>query len=470
MSHPTAIDMNNDQNLLIVGIGASAGGLKALQQLFETIPSDLPIAYFIIQHLDPNHKSLLSELISKKTPLTVADATTNTTIQKGHVYVIPPGKYLEIKNNKINLVDKKEMSGSRMAIDHFFKSIAYHCEERCVGIVLSGSGSDGTAGLREIKAVGGLTLAQMPQSADHPSMPNSAIDAGAIDKVAELDEIPKIIKNYLTHPLTLKKENQIQRSFSNDVLDKVAKILSEHEKFYLSQYKPNTIYRRLTRRMSLTGIEDYEQYIKELEKNAEERKQLSEDLLINVTDFFRDKEAYQTLNEEVIPEIIKNIEKDQPIRIWIAGCASGEEAYSLAICFLEQMAKENINNELQIFATDIDDNAIKIARKGIYPASIIKEVPPQYIQKYFVKKEHDFYQIKGIVRDLISFAKQNVATNPPFSHMHLISCRNLLIYMRKEIQEKILNAFYFALERDSYLFLGSSETISNKTDFFRSIS
>ena len=460
--------MDTNHGLLIIGIGASAGGLKPLQQLFEKVSPDVPAAYFVIQHLDPTHKSLLSELLAKKTKLKVSDAKNNGVIRSGNVYVIPPGKYLEISKGNIKLINKNNGQGARMAIDHFFRSLAHNCGEKCVGIVLSGAGSDGTAGLREIKAVGGLTLAQKPDSAEHPSMPNTAIEADAIDKIANVEDIAGIIQNYLDHPLTFQKEKQ--STLSNGTLEKVTNILANYEKFELSQYKPNTVYRRITRRMSLTGFTEYEAYIDELQKNSEERKLLSDDLLINVTDFFRDPKAFQILEEEVVPEILKSVDKEEDIRIWIAGCASGEEAYSIAIVFLEAIRKKKTTHGLKIFATDIDESAISTARQGIYPVSIIKEIPEEYLKKYFTQKESGSYQIKSSVRDLISFAIQNVATHPPFSHMHLISCRNLLIYMKKKIQEKILNAFYFALEKDSFLFLGSSETISNKTDFFRSVS
>ncbi|UII20794.1 chemotaxis protein CheB [Fulvivirga ligni] len=462
--------MPSSQNPLIIGIGASAGGLKALQKFFDSVPVDLPIAYFVIQHLDPNHSSMLSELLGKNTMLKVVDASDNTSISSGHVYIIPPAKYMEISSSMIRITPKKELTGKRTAIDHFFRSLARQCGEKCVGIILSGSGSDGTAGLREIKAAGGLTLAQNPQSAEHQGMPKSAIQAGAIDKVALVEEMPSLLLNYIKHPLALKEEKQLVDKISNNTLERVTEILAIHEKFELSQYKPNTIYRRITRRMSLTGFKDYYDYIQELERNADERKQLTEDLLINVTDFFRDKEAFEVLQKQVIPDIIKKVDKGEDIRVWVAGCASGEEAYSIAIVILEAIEKHNIKNELKIFATDIDEGAIKLARKGVYPSSIIKEIPENYIGKYFIDQGNGTYQIKSTVRDLISFAHQNVASHPPFSHMHLISCRNLLIYVRRKVQEKILNAFYFALEGDSFLFLGSSETISNKTDFFRSVS
>ena len=456
---------------LVVGLGASAGGLMVLKELIRTFPRQSGIAFIIIQHLDPTHKSLLSELLDKESSIPVQNAKDKEKLKADHIYVIPPNAYLELKDGAIILVEPEHSRGSRKAIDHFFRSLAEEYGEAAVGIVLSGSGSDGTAGLRAIKAAGGLALAQDPDTAPHPSMPLNAIEAGIIDKIVKPEEIIKVLKDYIEHPLTIRMEAEHQEKTSYDSLEEITSILRTLEAFNLHQYKPSTVHRRISRRMALTGVDKYQDYLKILRKNEEERKRLTKDLLINVTDFFRDPEAFEVLKQKVLPDIIKNIEKDEDIRVWVPGCASGEEAYTLAILLLEARAKAGKENDITIFATDIDEHAISIARKGIYPESITDEVPTTYLEKYFVKSNNKpEYRIKSEVRDLISFATQNVAIHPPFSHMHLISCRNLLIYLKKEIQDKVINSFYFSLETGSYLFLGSSESIDPKSVFFKTLS
>lgn len=456
---------------LIVGIGASAGGLAALKTLVQNLPKKTGMAYVIIQHLDPTHKSMLSELLAKECQLPVTDAQNKEVVKPNHIYVIPPDKYLELEEGKIKLSVPAVSRGSRKAIDHFFRSLARECGVHCAGIVLSGSGSDGTAGLRAIKAAGGLTLAQAPETAQHDNMPQSAIEANVIDKVAQVKHIPDLLSQYADHPLTLRDPKDASSSSVDQSLQEVTAILKTHEDFNLHQYKPSTVKRRIARRMSLTGFKNYKDYLEELRNNEDERRTLTKDLLINVTDFFRDPKAFEFLEKRVIPDILNNIDAKEDIRIWVAGCASGEEAYSIAILWLEAVSKARRKNHIKIFATDIDEHAVKTSRKGIYPESIAGEIPEKYIHKYFVKIENtNLYRIKNQVRDLISFAIQNVVTDPPFNHMHLISCRNLLIYLNKNIQEKVLSSFYFSLEGASYLFLGSSETLGGKSDFFKTLS
>lgn len=423
----------------------------------------------IIQHLDPTHESMLSEILSRETPLPVRQVTHPEPVKADHVYVIPPDAYLELSRGELILTEPAHTRGARKAIDHFFRSLARECGDRCAGIVLSGSGTDGTAGLRAIRAAGGLALAQDPDTAEHSSMPASAIEAGVIDKVLKVEDMPGILQTYIDHPLTIDTPDQPPDEAA-DALEEVIAILKNHEDFNLHQYKTGTAHRRIARRMSLTGIDELQDYHELLRNSEEERHLLTKDLLINVTDFFRDPDAFAVLEKEVLPEIIRRLKRTDPIRVWVPGCATGEEAYSLAILLLETREKLGAENEIRIFATDIDRHAISIARKGVYPASIAGEMPGKYLRKYFTRyKDGDKYCVSGQVRDLISFAAQNVAVDPPFSRMHLISCRNLLIYLKKEIQRKIFNSFYFALDGESYLFLGSSETINQRTDMFRAV-
>lgn len=462
---------NSNQNFQIVAIGASAGGLAALKTFMQSLPKKTGMAFVIIQHLDPTHKSMMSDILGKETSLSVTDAKHNLKVTPDHIYVIPPDKYLTIEGGKLKLSKPEDRRGSRRAIDHFFRSLASDCGDRCAGIILSGSGSDGTAGLRAVKAAGGLSLVQTPETAQHHNMPQSAIDADVVDKVVKVEEMFDLLKQYVEHPLTLSIQQETSDVSMDESLEELAAILKTHENFNVRQYKPSTVQRRIIRRMSLTNCKDYANYLDILRQDEKERRLLTKDLLINVTDFFRDPEAFEVLEKKVIPEIFKDINKKEDIRVWVAGCASGEEAYSIAILLLETVASARRENKIKVFATDIDEYAIKIARKGIYPESITGEIPQKYMDKYFVRAENGHqYRIKNQVRDLISFAVQNVISDPPFNHMHLISCRNLLIYLNKEVQEKILNGFYFALEGASYLFLGSSETLGKNAELFKTIS
>ncbi len=457
---------------LTVGIGASAGGLAVLKEFIATLPKNPGMAFIIIQHLDPTHKSLLTELLAKNSKIKIKEAADKEKIEKDTIYVIPENKYLSIKDKTIKLSPHKKDKGSRETIDMFFHSLSESCKNQCAGIVLSGTGSDGTKGLEHIKASGGLVIAQNPDTAEYNSMPISAINAGVVDKSLHVKKIYEALKEFAEHPFSQSESNDDEKPPSfEEGLEDITAILSTHEDFNLRQYKPATVQRRIARRMSLTNTLTYADYLKKLRKDHKERIKLTEDLLINITDFFRDPEAFEILEQKIIPNILSNLEKDEDVRIWIAGCASGEEAYSLAILFVEALAQKKMNNGIRIFATDIDEQAIKTARKGVYSRNIENIIPQDYLEKYFTPTENeDHYKIKNQIRDLISFAMQNVAMDPPFSHMHLISCRNLLIYLKKNVQEKVLNSFYFALEEGAYLFLGSSETLGKKSDLFKTTS
>lgn len=466
--------ISKNDSFLVVGIGASAGGLAVLKKFVKTLPEKTGMAYIIIQHLDPTHKSMLNELLDKEAKMPVKDAEDQEKVKPDHIYVIPPDTYLELDQGNIKLTEPENTRGSRKAIDHFFRSLASERGESCAGIVLSGSGGDGTAGLREIKASGGLVLAQDPDTAKHASMPLSAIQADVVDQICRVEDMMDILARFARHPLKHKKQPKKEDDWEESAeksLDEISAILKTHEKFNVNQYKPATILRRIARRMSLTNTEKYQDYLQLLRDNEKERKQLTKDLLINVTDFFRDPESFEVLENKVIPDILDHIGKNEDIRIWVAGCASGEEAYSLAILFLEGLEKTGKKNDIKIYATDIDKHAIKTARKGFYSESIAGEVPEKYLARYFIKNDNDHrYKIQSQVRDLISFAVQNVAIDPPFNHMHFVSCRNLLIYFNRDVQEKVLSSFYFALEDHSYLFLGSSETLGNKAELFKTVS
>lgn len=455
---------------LTVGVGASAGGLEFLKEFVAALPEDTPHSFIIVQHLDPTHESMLSDILSRVTKLPVKSADKGVPVEAGHVYVIPPNTYIELSGDRIKHSRPDEELGTRKAVDHLFKSLADELGPFCAGIILSGSGSDGTAGLRAIKAVGGLAMAQDVDEATHDSMPRTAIESGFVDKVVKVEEMYGILDDFSTHPLKF-KDSSSEPHAPEQSLEDIAAILKTYEDFNLKQYKPATVLRRIARRMSLCGIDAYQSYLDKLRTDEDEREQLTQDLLINVTEFFRDPEAFNVLEERIIPSILETVGKGDDIRVWVPGCASGEEPYSIAILLLEALEKKKMSNEIKIFATDIDEHAIKIARKGVYPESIASVVPKKFLEKYFSKEGHKhFYRVKSRLRDLISFASQNVANDPPFGHMHLISCRNLLIYFKRDTQEKVLSSFYFSLKNNAFLFLGSSEALGNKGELFKTLS
>ena len=432
------------------------------------------MAFVVVQHLAPDHESRLSEILSRSTALTVEDAEDGVLIEPNHIYVIPPGVYITAQKDRLHLSNQGLPRGLRRAIDHFFRSLAEIYQRRAVGIVFSGSGNDGTGGLRSIKAMGGLALAQNPDNAEHPSMPLSAIETGTVDKVMDVAEIPKILQQYAKHAYVTNEPEALpdlaEQEEAEDSLGEYVALLATHENFNLRQYKPSTVQRRIVRRMSLTGYERHQDYLNHLRENEEERRSLTKDLLINVTDFFRDPEAFEALKQSAINPLVESASTPEEIRIWVAGCATGEEAYTLTIVVLEALKQAGKKNTVKVFATDIDEEAIKTARLGRYPMSIAGEIPREYLNEYFHRLDDHFYQIKQKVRDLVSFAIQNVATDPPFNNMHLISCRNLLIYIKREVQEKVLGAFHYSLLPQGYLFLGTSETASPGEELFQPVS
>ncbi len=458
-------DESKDNSLpFIAGIGASAGGLNVLKEFVATIPKDSDMAFIIVQHLDPNHESLLPEILDKETELPVQVPEDREKIKADVIYVIPPNKFLEVKEGHIRLVSLKKVHGMSLGIDHLFRTIARECGHRCAGIVLSGAGNDGTAGLRAIRAAGGLTMVQDPMSAEHSSMPDNAVISGVVDRISGVGELMAELKNYTEHHYVKQEDDTLPDAIDPEGLQDLAVVLELHEGFDIRQYKENTVMRRLVRRMGLTSSGNLSSYLEMIRKDKAERKMLVQDLLINVTDFFRDREAFSELRNEAVNPILKDLAEDDVIRIWVAGCSTGEEAYSIAILLLEAMEKKQLSNEIRIFATDLDQEAIHSARRGLYPESIASEVEESLLGKYFVKLDNGFYKVKNKIRDLISFAVHNVVTDPPFSNMHLISCRNLLIYLQREVQRQIIRSMEFSVKTGGYLFLGSAESIRKEND------
>jgi two-component system CheB/CheR fusion protein len=455
-------------NFPIVGIGASAGGLEAFELFLENIKNENEVAYVFVQHLDPNHKSLLGEIIKRYTQLPIIEITDNLPINTKTIYINPPSKNLEIKNQKFKLIEFKKPHSLNLPIDYFFRALSSEQKEKSICIVLSGTGTDGTLGLTAIKGVGGMTIVQDPSSAKFDGMPKSAISTNLVDFVLKPNEMNTIITEFIQNSGYVIKKDFISEEKISEYLKKIFILIHTKSGNDFSNYKLNTIIRRIEKRMVINQISQINEYFLYLQNNHKEIDYLQRELLIGVTSFFRDEEAFQFLSSELIPNIFKKNIKNDPIRIWVAGCSTGEEAYSLAMLFQEYQEKNDINNKIQIFASDIDNLAIEKARIGLYPEGIAIDVPDNILKKYFTREQNN-YQIKKQIREMIIFASQNVISDPPFSKIDLISCRNLLIYLESEIQQKVFSLFHYSLKTTGYLLLGSSESTGLSNTLFSTL-
>jgi len=453
--------------LSIVGIGASAGGLEALELFLKNVPEGSNLAFVVIQHMDPTHKGVLVELLQRVTSMQVFQVKDRMRVQASCVYVIPPNKDMSILHGVLHLMDPVAPRGLRLPIDLFFRSLAEDQQEHSVGVLLSGMGSDGTLGLRAIKEKGGVIFVQDPASAKFGGMPHSAVDTGNVDVIAPADELPGRLLAYLKHPGIIEKDETPREDKSISSLEKVVILLRAQTSHDFSLYKKTTIYRRIERRMGLHQITRIEAYVRFLRENPQEVKILFQELLIGVTNFFRDAEAWEQLKKEVLPALLARTEANTTLRAWIPACATGEEAYSLAILFKEalEQLKPARNISLQIFATDLDQHAIEKAREGIFPANIVADVSAKRLERYFIKVDRG-YQVAKSIREMILFAPQNIIMDPPFTKLNLISCRNLLIYLSPELQKKLLPLFHYSLSPGGYLLLGNAETIGSFTNLF----
>lgn len=450
-----------------MGIGASAGGLEAFRQIFNQMPVDTGMAFVLIQHLDPTHPSLSVDIISKSSQLKVEEVTDGTQVKPNHIYVIPPNKCMEIQERVLKLSPRADGPGQNMVIDVFFQSLARSEKNKAVGVVLSGTATDGTIGLKTIKAEGGVTYAQDPDSAKCPGMPRSAIDAGVVDFILKPENIADKLAKISAHPYMTSDTTTSDDPQERVTLNKLFSLLRAFKKVDFSGYKQTTIMRRVQRRMLVQRAESLQDYVSYLEKNDEEVHALYKDLLINVTDFFRDPESFETLAKTVLPNILKNKSESSIIRVWVPGCSTGEEVYSLAISLLESLSqKEKQHYEIQIFATDISDDAIQTARAGKYSESIMGGLSKERLQRFFHKVEEGGYQINKGVRDLCLFSRHDVSSDPPFAKLDLISCRNVMIYFGKAMQNQVIPIFHYALLKTGYLWLGRSENIGESSKLF----
>jgi len=450
----------------IVGIGASAGGLEALEQFLGNVPENTGMAYIVIQHLDPTQKGMLPELLQRITKMKVFQVKDRMVVNPNCVYVIPPNKSMSILRGVLHLFEPLEARGLRLPIDFFLRSLADDRHERSIGVILSGMGSDGCLGLNTIKEKNGIVMVQDPVTAKFDSMPRNAIDTVMVDIVAPADELPLRLFDFLKHIPIVKSGLETDNN-DKSALGKIIIILRTHTGNDFSLYKKNTIYRRIERRMGVHKIDRISSYVRFLQENPKEVDILFKELMIGVTNFFRDASVWKKLKDKVIPNLIADLPDGSILRAWVPGCSTGEEAYSLAIVFKEVLEKINPHGgiSLQIFATDLDNEAIEIARKGTFPANIAADVSPDRLHRFFTLTD-DGYRINTEIRELVVFAKHNIIMQPPFTKIDILSCRNLLIYMDIELQKKLLGLFYYSINPDGIMLLGSSETPGTQSHLF----
>ena len=462
---------DSTDSVAVVAIGASAGGLEAFTQLLHTLPDNTGMGFVFVQHLDPKHHSMLSELLGKASTMPVVEAKNGTTVQANHVYVIPPNVNMGIQGRRLQLTPRDAEPGLHTPVDFFMRSLAEGHNSRSIGVVLSGTASDGTRGLAAIKAEGGITFAQDQKSAKYSGMPHSAIASGCVDFVLPPEKIGQELARMSGHPYLRRQRNLTRavRATKPDErdrsLDKVFAQLRKISCIRFEEYKAGTIQRRTLRRMAIHKIDRIRDYVKYLEKHPPETENLAQDLLIPVTSFFRDLEAFEALKTKVFPVVIKDKASKGTIRIWAPGCSTGEETYSLAITLLEFLGDRASSFQIQLFGTDANERGIEKARAGIYQERISQEISPDRLRRFFSKVEEG-YRVSKSVRELCVFAKQNLADDPPFSQMNLVACRNLLIYMGLDLQRKVVPILHYALRPSGFLFLGNAESAAAFPNLF----
>ncbi|MGH4117337.1 chemotaxis protein CheB [Clostridium sp.] len=455
----------------IIGIGASAGGLAAISAFLGNVPENSGLAFVIVQHMENNSKQILVELLQSDTSMKVVQASENVSVQPNYVYVIPPDKNMSIKNNVIHIFDYTEPHNKRLPIDFLFSSLADDKRERSIGVILSGMGADGTAGLKKIKEEGGGTFIQEPSSAKFDGMPSNVISEGVTEVIATVETMPSKIISYIennSNTVMIDKDNENK---NKSCIDNIIVMIRAHTGHDFSSYKRSTIERRIERCMGIHQIDNIESYVDFLNDNPSELNFIFKEFLIGVTSFFREQAEWQLLKEKVIPALLDQRAPTDTVRIWISGCSTGEEAYSLAIVFKEVMdklklSKDGKDHSVQIFATDLDSEAIDKAREGIFSINISKDISIQRLDRYFVKVDKG-YQVNKEIRDMVIFAQQNMIKDPPFTKVDIMICRNVLIYLTPQIQKKIIPLFHYSLNSGGFLFLGSAESVGNFTDLFK---
>ena len=454
-------EKEHSTSFVVVGVGASAGGLEAFMELLKPLPQKTGMAFVLIPHLDPKHESAMTELLGRATGMQVREVHHGMKVKPDCVYVIPPTRIMTIDKGVLLLAQRQPDTGPPMPIDTFFRSLASECSKNAIGIILSGTASDGTLGVAAIKNEGGITFAQDVHSAKYSGMPNSAIASGHIDFVLKPEEIARELMRIRKHPYVnggeIVKEEPVAVE-RNGEMDQIFRLLKQVRKVDFSDYKPATIRRRILRRMALGRVDSLKEYLQFLQQTPEELEALHHDILINVTSFFRDPDAFEALTNIVYPSILHGRQSTDTLRVWVPGCSTGEEAYSHAISLIEYVSKARADISIQIFGTDLSEEAIRTARAGIYKEAIATDVVPARLRRFFSKVDGG-YQISKVVRDMCVFATQNVFNDPPFSHMDLVSCRNVLIYMSPVLQKRVIPIFHYALKPTGFLMVGNTEGI-----------
>jgi two-component system CheB/CheR fusion protein len=461
----------------VVGIGASAGGLQALLRLFEQMPATSGMAFVVVLHLSPKHESNAAAILQNATRMAVTQVTETVAIEPNHVYVIPPSKHLVMSDGHLRLSEQGRSRGRHVSIDLFFRTLAEAHRHRAFCVILSGTGADGTVGLKRVKEEGGITIAQSPEDAEHDAMPRNAIATGIVDFVLPAVEIPQKLLQVWGNATSIKlpieetadsPHTADRAAAAEEALRDVLGLLRARTGHDFTHYKRATVLRRIERRLQVNGLQDLSAYRDFLRGHTEEASALLKDMLISVTNFFRDREAFEALEREALPPLLEGRKADDELRAWVPGCATGEEAYSVAMLLIEYASNLTHPPTIQIFATDIDEEALAVAREGSYPESIITDIPPARLRQFFTKEAGGYCVVKG-VREKVLFAKHNLIKEPPFSRLDLIACRNLLIYLNRDVQQQVLDLFHFALRPSGFLFLGSSESVDGESRSFLTV-
>ena len=470
--HKNKPALSEGESFPVVGVGASAGGLEAFVQFLEHLDSKTGMAFVLVQHLDPKHPSLLSEILAKSSTMPLVEVSDGLRVEANHIYVMPPNVGMTIASQTLQLSPREvKIGGGHHPIDEFFNSLAHELKDNSIGIVLSGTGSDGANGVAAIVAEGGVAIAQEPKSAKFDGMPIAAIKSGVdyvLDPAGIAAELARLALSYRLSATSAKDSALPEHEQMPSDIQSILALLRTAKGVDFSQYKRPTVLRRIHRRMSIHNIGKVDDYVSFLKVSPSEVEALYEDILIKVTSFFRNPDNCKMLQEHVFPKLLSDTRPATPIRVWVPGCATGEEAYSIAICLLEALEERDLSRKIEIFATDISESALARACVGKYDNSIAEHVSPDRLDRFF-SKDGNYYQVAKAVRECCVFAKQNLTRDPPFSKMDLISCCNLLIYFSPKTQKQILAAFHFALKPDGYLSLGSAEAIGASSDFFVAI-
>lgn len=455
-----------------MAVGASAGGFDPIKKLLSLVPADSGLVFVVIQHLDPTQKSLATELFAKRTRMLVEEAEDGSRLQPGHVYTVPAGQEVTIQDGVLHLAPFEQVRGQRMPIDHFFHSLGEDQQQRAIGVILSGTGADGAVGLRSIVGNGGIVLVQRPDTAQFEGMPQSALASGLVTHTLAVEDMPAVLMGYARHPYTAHPDQPAPTAEAQEpLLRAIVELVRARRGYDFTGYKRGTLLRRIHRRMGLSHIERMSDYATRLGQEPREIDALFKDLLISATEFFRDPAAWRTLEAEVIAPLIAAKGDDEPIRVWVAGASTGEEAYSIAMIALEQLDKAGKRCPLQIFATDASEDSLAAARMGIYPAGISAQVSAARLHRFFNEIDDGrHFQVTGEVRGCVVFGLQNLFSDPPFSGVDLVTCRNVLIYLEPEMQKRVILLLHFALRHDGVLFMGSSETPGLREDLFKPVS